>query len=308
MSALKIGQAGIATSVQDSGRAGTLQLGIPPSGAMDPYALVSGQYQLGHTHDEAALEMAYADLIATSTHDCHIVITGAPVTLTIDDQGVDPRTIHAINAGQTLRIRATTMGIYSYLHISGGIATEPVFQSRSTSPREVLGGLEGRYLRDGDTLPIGPTQSAPVRDDPLLELSPPGSTLTLRFVPGFQHDDFSPTAISALLETEFSVTPSANRMGVKLSGGDLHSGIESLLSEATCYGAIQVPPDGAPIVLLNDRQTVGGYPKPGAVISSDCARLAQARPGQKIRFVSRSAAEADRIQWLERHYVETRLQ
>ena len=109
--------------------------------------------------DEAALEMAYADLIATFTHDCNIVITGAPVTLTIDDQGVDPRTIHAINAGQTLRIRATTMGIYSYLHISGGIATEPVFQSRSTSPREVIGGLEGRYLRDGDTLPIGPTQS-----------------------------------------------------------------------------------------------------------------------------------------------------
>ena len=114
--------------------------------------------------------------------------------------------------------------------------------------------------------------------------------------------------MSALLGTEFSVTPSANRMGVKLSRGGLHSGIESLLSEATCYGAIQIPPDGAPIVLLNDRQTVGGYPKPGAVISSDCARLAQARPGQKVRLVSCSAEEADRIQWLERHFVETRLQ
>ena len=97
-------------------------------------------------------------------------------------------------------------------------------------------------------------------------------------------------------------------MGVKLSGPVLDSGIESLLSEATCYGAIQVPPDGAPIILLNDRQTVGGYPKPGAVISSDCARLAQARPGQRVRFVSCSVEEADRIQWLEHHFVETRLQ
>ena len=113
MSTLIIGQAGIATSVQDSGRAGTLQLGIPPSGAMDPYALLSGQHQRGHVHDEAALEMAYADLIARSTHDCHIVITGAPVTLAIDDQCLDPRKIHAIKAGQTLSIRATKIGIYS---------------------------------------------------------------------------------------------------------------------------------------------------------------------------------------------------
>jgi hypothetical protein len=106
---------------------------------MDPYALVSGQHQLSHVHDEAALEMAYADLIARSTHDCNVVITGAPVTLAIDDQCVDPRKIHAIKAGQTLSIKATKIGIYSYLHISGGIATEPVFQSRSTSPREVIG-------------------------------------------------------------------------------------------------------------------------------------------------------------------------
>lgn len=308
MRALIIQQAGIASSVQDGGRAGTLQLGIPPSGAMDPYALMSGQHQLGHLQDEAALEMAYADLIAMPTHDCHIVVTGAPVTLLIDGQNVNPTAVHAVKGGQTLSIKATTTGIYSYLHITGGITTEPVFESRSTSPRESIGGLEGRYLRNGDTLPVGPFQNKASKHNPLLDLPASESTLSLRFVPGFQYDDFLPSSVTALLEADFCVTPSANRMGVKLSGPVLDSGIESLLSEATCYGAIQVPPDGAPIILLNDRQTVGGYPKPGAVISSDCARLAQARPGQRVRFVSCSVEEADRIQWLEHHFVETRLQ
>ena len=96
-------------------------------------------------------------------------------------------------------------------------------------------------------------------------------------------------------------------MGVALDGARLRSGIASLYSEATCYGAIQVPPDGTPIILLNDRQTVGGYPKPGAVIRSDCIRLAQSRPGQRVRFALCSPDEADRIGWLEQHYLETRL-
>jgi allophanate hydrolase subunit 2 len=131
--------------------------------------------------------------------------------------------------------------------------------------------------------------------------------LELRFVAGFQFADFADEAIKDLLAEEFTVTAKANRMGVTLNGERLHSGISELHSEATCYGAIQVPPDGKPIILLNDRQTVGGYPKPGAVISSDCLRLAQSRPGQRVRFAECSPEEADRIGWLEQHYLETRL-
>ena len=125
MNCLQILKAGIASSVQDSGRVGTLSIGIPPSGAMDPNALLSGQHQLGHHHDEAAIEMAYAHFAATLTEAHDVVVTGAPVQLSINQQPVESKGVHHIEAGQTLQIKATNEGVYSYLHLSGGVMTTP---------------------------------------------------------------------------------------------------------------------------------------------------------------------------------------
>ena len=307
MNCLQIHKAGIASSVQDIGRAGMLRIGIPPSGAMDPTALLSGQHQLGHHHNEAAIEMAYADFAATLSEAHDVVVTGAPVHLRINEQPVGSEGVHRIEAGQTLQIKATNEGVYSYLHLSGGVMTTPQLNSRSTSPREGIGGLDGGFLKDGDILPLTAPEKVVLAADPQLTIRNPTTVLELRFVAGFQFNDFADQAIKGLLAEEFTVTARTNRMGVTLKGAQLHSGITSLYSEATCYGAIQLPPDGNPIILLNDRQTVGGYPKPGAVISSDCLRLAQSRPGQRVRFAERSLDEADRIGWLEQHYLETRL-
>jgi biotin-dependent carboxylase-like uncharacterized protein len=268
---------------------------------------MSGQHQLGHQHDEAAIEMAYADFAATLTEAHDVVVTGAPVQLRINQKVCRSEGVHHIEAGQTLEVKATHEGIYSYLHLSGGIMTTPQLDSRSTSPREGIGGLDGGFLKDGDIVPLGAPDKAVGASDPQLTIKNPTTVLELRFVAGFQFDDFADEAIRSLLAEEFTVTAKANRMGVMLNGERLHSGIAALYSEATCYGAIQVPPDGNPIILLNDRQTVGGYPKPGAVISSDCLRLAQSRPGQRARFTVCSPEEADRIGWLEQHYLETRL-
>ena len=284
-----------------------LSIGIPPSGAMDPTALLSGQHQLGHHHNEAAIEMAYADFAATLSEAHDVVVTGAPVHLRINEQPVGSEGMHRIEAGQTLEIKATNEGVYSYLHLSGGVMTTPQLDSRSTSPREGIGGLDGGFLKDGDILPLTAPEKVVLAADPQLTIRKPTTVLELRFVAGFQFNDFADQAIKGLLAEEFTVTTRANRMGVTLNGAQLHSGITSLYSEATCYGAIQLPPDGNPIILLNDRQTVGGYPKPGAVISSDCLRLAQSRPGQRVRFAECSLDEADRIGWLEQHYLETRL-
>ena len=307
MNCLRIHKAGIASSVQDKGRVGTLSIGIPPSGAMDPAALLSGQHQLGHHDNEAAIEMAYADFAATLTEVHHVVITGAPVQLSINQQSVTSEGVHRIEAGQTLEIKATNEGVYSYLHLSGGVMTTPQLDSRSTSPREGIGGLDGGFLKDGDILPLSAPDRAVLAADPQLSIRKPNTVVELRFIAGFQFNDFAEEAIKGLLAEEFTVTARANRMGVTLNGAQLRSGIASLYSEATCHGAIQVPPDGNPIILLNDRQTVGGYPKPGAVIRSDCLRLAQCRPGQRVRFALCSPDEADRIGWLEQHYLETRL-
>jgi biotin-dependent carboxylase-like uncharacterized protein len=307
VSYLQIYKAGIASSVQDSGRVSTLSIGIPPSGAMDLTALLSGQHQLGHHHDEAAVEMAYADFAATLTDTHDVVVTGAPVRLSINQQPVTSKGVLRIEAGQTLEMKATNEGVYSYLHLSGGIMTTPQLDSRSTSPREAIGGLDGGFLKDGDNLPLSAPDRVVLAADPQLPTRKPKTVLELRVVGGFQFSDFADEAIKGLLTEEFTVTAKASRMGVTLNGAQLQSGITSLFSEATCYGAIQVPPDGNPIVLLNDRQTVGGYPKPGAVIRSDCVRLAQSRPGQRVRFALCSPDEADRISWLEQHYLETRL-
>jgi biotin-dependent carboxylase-like uncharacterized protein len=306
--ALALLRAGIASTVQDTGRPGRLQEGIPPAGAMDWLALKSGQFRLGHREDEAALEFAYGELQARPTHECTIVVTGAPVNLSIDGEPVDPETVHTVPPGGLIAASASTSGVYSYLHVGGGIDTTPCLGSRSTSPREGIGGLNGGYLRNGDTLPLGDQNQPEVAADPGLIRARERDVLLLRFVPGFQFGALPSHTQRSLQEQTFWVTSKGNRMGITMKGLPLKTKIQTLLSEATCQGAIQIPADGNPIVLLNDRQTVGGYPKAGAVITGDCQRLAQSRPGQRVRFAEISLEEADSVRWLEHHYTETKLQ
>ena len=276
---------------------------------MDPQALKAGQYCLGHFAGEAAIEIAYGNVRATPSHDCTLVVTGAPALLLIDNEPAPPKSIQTVGAGKTLTIGPPSEGIYSYLHVAGGFCTRPIFNSQSTSPREGIGGLHGGYLRDHDVVPLGDNASLidTHRADPGLCNIKQRAVLTLRYVPGYQYEDLAPALIQRLNQEHFEVTAKANRMGVTLNGPLLKTGVESLLSEATCQGAIQIPPDGNPIVLMKDRQTMGGYPIPGAVIESDCVRLAQARPGQEVRFAACTPQEADNIRWLEHHYAETRL-
>lgn len=307
MRQLVIHQAGPAASIQDSGRIGSLQLGLPPSGAMDADALTSGQYLLGHRADEAAIEMAYGALVASPTERCDIAVTGAPARVSIDGISSNLHAVLRVEAGQHIRITPGVTGVYSYLHVAGGIDTPEILGSRSTSAREGVGGLDGRNLRNGDRLPIGEQTNPSGKRTVDLACSPSADLISLRFVPGFQYAAMQPDATAKLCEEEFVVTSKANRMGVQLEGNRIYTGIETLLSEATTHGAIQIPPNGRPVVLLNDRQAVGGYPKPGAVIRSDCRRLAQARPGQRVRFSPCSPQEAERIGWLEQHYRDTRL-
>lgn len=286
---------------------GHQQNGIPPGGAMDKYALRAGQHCLGHRANEAALEFAYGDLAFSTSHACRFVVTGAPTLIAIGCTECDSGNVEETHVNQVITIKSRGQGIYSYLHVEGGFNTPLQLDSRSTSPREHIGGLEGRHLRDGDTLPLGSKTSSSHIQHALNPTLRHRDLLPLRFVPGFQFESLSPAARQVLDAGIFSVTPRANRMGIALDGNPVDTGIQSLLSEATCYGAIQIPPDGKPIILLNDRQTVGGYPKAGAVISADCQRLVQARPGQRVQFVPINPQEADRITWLERHYIETKL-
>ena len=161
MTELHILQPGIASTIQDHGRQGTLHLGIPTAGAMDPYSLAAGRYRLGHQKNEAAIEIPYGNFIARPTESCEILVTGAPTELHIDGEAVDPRNIQLLAKGQTLAIGPTSRAVYCYLHIAGGIATKTFLGSRSTSTREGIGGLDGRVLRAGDYIPLAKSSATP---------------------------------------------------------------------------------------------------------------------------------------------------
>lgn len=306
MSTALITNPGIASTIQDSGRHGVQHMGISPGGAMDPYALRLGQHLLHHTQDEAAIEIPLGVFSIRFSDHRRAVLTGAEAEVLIDGRPTPTHTPFDVRAGETVSIGRVTEGVYCYLHVSGGIETPRHFGSRSTSPRDGIGGLEGRTLQAGDCVPLGEAYTADGRPPVARAAAATPEILTLRFIPGFQIELFPPSAKQRLEQQIFSVSARANRMGVTLQGQPIETGLATLLSEATCAGAIQIPPDGQPIILLADRQTVGGYPKAGAVIQSDCARLAQARPGQNIRLTPCSLAEADRVRWLESNYEQER--
>jgi len=325
VSTLFIIQPGIQSTVQDAGRYGFQRIGLTQSGAIDGFAYRLGQRLVGNSADCAALEVSYGGLVARADRDCDIAITGAPSRATISSpessvsgllagarststsQANSHRVIpHAstvrLRAGEVLTLSRPDSGIYSYVSIAGGIVTAPVFNSRSTTIREGLGGLAGHALQAGDTLPLHAVTTCAERSCYPSVKSYSDAAITLRLLPCFQFEQFPENCRRQITHADFVLTHRTNRMAACLEGPALQTHIEQLYSEATCLGAVQIPPDGQPIVLLNDRQTLGGYPKAGAVLSVDCARLAQARAGTKISFQLVTQTEANRLLWLHQNY------
>ena len=299
---LTLHRAGLSTTIQDEGRVGQLHLGLTTGGAIDGFSFRVGQRLVGNTANAAALELTLGDAELSADIDIVLAVTGAVVPLTIDQEPVPMNTTLRLMRGQRLAMGRVERGTYSYLSVAGGIASSPVLGSRSTVVREGLGGLNGERLTDGAQVPVLPISSTPpYRHARVSSASKPG-VLSLRFIPGFQYSLLPTTSQEALINTTFQVSHQRNRMGVRLQGNPITTGISTLWSEATCLGAVQVPPDGDPIVLLNDRQTIGGYPKVGALLSVDCARLAQADTHTQCRLEPLSPNEADRVLWLHQNY------
>lgn len=278
---------------------------------MDSFALARANCLVGNPAAAAGIEIVLAGAAFTAASPTAIAVTGAPVTVSIDGQVRPMDACLHVPSGVTIEISRSDAGNYSYLAIAGGISTPPVFGSRSTVAREALGGLNGRPLQPGDTLPLG----VPITVTPAARTNrrlgrthretPQAGLLTLRFLPGIHYQRAAPGCHEALQRQEFRVSGAANRMAIPLSGSPLDTGVEQLWSEATIYGSIQVPPSGEPLVLLNDRQTMGGYPQLGVVMPIDCVRLAQAQAGRRIRFEAISLDRANEILWHCNHYEAT---
>jgi antagonist of KipI len=282
---------GIAT-VQDGGRTGWRRFGVPSSGPMDVFALQAANLLAGNSPNAAALEIGSGDMVLRAAYDCVIAVAGAGHDLSVAIWDFAPWSSCLVRSGWTIRLSQSGSGMWSYLALAGGIEVRPILGSRSTYLRGHFGGFEGRLLKAGDVLRRG--RYAPA----LIELS--ARTLaeearpvydgspTVEVIPGPQAENFGPESMETFLSNPYKVSLSSDRMGYRFEGPRLSlSGGADITSEGLIAGAVQVPADGLPIVMMADCATAGGYPKIATVISADLPLLAQCTPGRdEVRFRS----------------------
>ncbi len=290
---------GALSLVQDSGRAGFQRFGVSESGAIDRDALLVGNLLVGNDIDPAAVEVTFGGAQFQFSQDSLVAITGGDLQPSLDGTPLEMWESFWAPAGSTLSFAAPVAGLRAYLAVNGGIATEPVLESRSTHLASGLGGLAGSQLAAGDRLPVGDGSESRRAGAKLPhELRPDyGDEITVRVVPGPQQDQFTDAGMRSFFESPYKVTESSDRQGLRLDGPAIESvsGSYDIVSDAVVFGSVQVPGDGKPIVLLADRQTTGGYAKIGVVATVDLPLLAQAGPDATVRFAEVSVVEAQRL-------------
>lgn len=278
---LTVVRSGALTTVQDSGRHGHAHLGVPRSGAVDAPAMRLANRLLGNDPDAAVLETTLTGCALRPDQGVTVVVGGAPCPVTVDGRPAAWGAPVRVPADAVLDVGAATAGVRSYVAVAGGIAVEPVLGSRST---DLLSGLGPAPVRDGDVLPLG----APARQPALPLAAPwpaPPATLVLPLRPGPRADWFTPAALRTLASATYRVSSHSNRIGLRTEGPPLERrSTGELPSEGMVLGAVQVPPDGRPVVFLHDHPTTGGYPVIGVVEEAALARAAQACAGTPVRF------------------------
>jgi antagonist of KipI len=290
---------GLAT-VQDSGRTGWRKFGVPASGPMDPFALRAANLLAGNDPHNAAIEVGLGGITFRALRDCVIAVAGFGFSLSVYIWDFPLWSSYYVRGGWTVRLDKLDFGMWAYLAISGGVQVPPTLGSASTYLRGPFGGLDGRQLRAADVLKAG-TPSRPLNDlaarilpeevRPAYALNP-----TLDVIPGPQEEYFTEESLEKFYSSEYAVSVTSDRMGYRLEGAPLtHRGKTELISEGMTVGAIQVPQNGQPIVMMADSPTTGGYPRIGAVASADLPLLAQCAPGKsKIRFRKTTVPKAHR--------------
>lgn len=293
---IRVVDPGPQTTVQDAGRRGQLRYGIPPSGPVDVRSFTLANRLVGNTDGAAALEFTLIGPRLRAEAPCAIAVTGADAPVTVNDAPAAAWTTLALAAGDVVRIGPTRAGVRGYVAFAGGVEVPPVLGSRSTYLRGRLGGLEGRALRRDDVLRLGVAAAAPRRALPVSAIPDWRREPVLRVVLGPQADRFTDAGIAAFLGGAYEVLPQSDRMGARLQGPRIaHARGHDIISDGIALGAVQVPGDGQPIVLLVDRQSTGGYTKIATVCSFDIPRVGQAKPGQRVRFSAVDVAEAQRL-------------
>ncbi|MBT2527411.1 biotin-dependent carboxyltransferase family protein [Streptomyces sp. ISL-99] len=280
--AFAVVRAGALTSVQDHGRSGHAHLGVPRSGVLDRPASDLANRLVGNPVEAAVLETTLNGFAVRPRCDVTVAVTGAPCRVTVDGRPAAWGAPVRVAAGEVLELGRATGGVRSYLAFAGGIACEPVLGSRST---DLLSGLGPAPVTDGAVLPLGGASGPPVYADAVPWQGPPRE-LVLRARLGPRADWFTARALHTLATAVYRVSSASNRIGLRTEGPPLERAVHGELpSEGMVLGAVQVPPDGHPLVFLADHPTTGGYPVIAVVSERDLGAAAQAPPGTPIRFV-----------------------
>lgn len=305
---IRVLEPGLYTTVQDLGRYGSQKYGVIVSGAMDKYALRIANLLVGNEEGEGALEITLVGATLQFDQDQLIAITGGDLRATMDGEPVPMWRPVLVRKGAVLQCRSAVKGCRAYIAFAGGISVPEVMGSKSTYVRAGIGGFKGRPLQKDDMFASGDWSETGKRFTRQLEqtaepcawsvnplaLINDNRDQTIRVLKGSEYDRFDANSKHAFFHEAYTITTQADRMGYRLEGPALSLAEKfELLSEGVTYGTIQVPANGQPIILMADRQTTGGYPKIGQVITADLSRLAQLQPHTAIRFEEIRLEEAE---------------
>ena len=297
---IEILEPGLFTTVQDRGRYGYQRYGVPSSGAMDTFALRAANILVGNEEGAAGLEMTVLGPRIRFLADTWIALTGADLGPTLDGEPLVMWQTAKVQRDGVLSFEGARDGTRSYLAAAGGLDIPLVMGSRSTYVTAAIGGLDGRPLKPGDILStFGDKADVNLSERGLPEslMAPSyGHQHEIRVVLGPQDESFAAEAIATFLSSEYAIGLESDRMGYRLDGPRIeHKAGPDIVSDGTPLGAVQIPGDGQPIILLADRGTTGGYTKIATVISADIGTLAQAMPGNALTFRAVTVDEAQAV-------------
>lgn len=295
MPSMKVVKAGLCTTIQDIGRIGYQQYGVPVSGVMDEFAFRVANFLVEADENNAVLEIPYLGPTLEFDFDITIAITGANLSPKINGQDIAMWKSINIRKGDVLTFSTIRSGARAYLAFSAEIDVPFVNGSKSTLLKSRLGGFEGRQLKIGDILNFKNPKLVAKRKILSSKYIPEYlKNEEIRVVLGPQDDYFTEKGINTFLNSEYEVTKEADRMGMRLEGEAIeHKNKADIISDAAVFGSIQVPGNGKPIILLADRQTTGGYTKIATVIKAELPKLAQMTTGNKIKFRKLTVEEAE---------------
>ena len=293
---------GLFSTVQDEGRFGYMNTGFSPNGAMDSYSMRLANILAGNAPSDGVIEMTMLGITVRFECDTVIAVTGADMQPKLNGRPIEMYSSEAVHAGDVLSMGMAENGMRAYLAVAGGFDLPLVMGSMSTNLKCCLGGFKGRGLKAGDEIPLRRSTDISIVGKRKIEAENKyPEAVTVRVILGPQEDYFTKKGIDTFLSSEYTVSEKSDRMGVRLEGekAENKNGVD-IISDGIVTGSVQIPASGMPIIMMADRQTTGGYAKIATVISVDLKKIAQARPGSRIRFEKVSEKTAVKLKKAEK--------